>query len=53
MNHLTPGEYMYIRTVLARTSSYTIARAEQIDLPTVNHKLLTRKIDNISQRMHR
>jgi hypothetical protein len=43
---LTLDELVYMKTVLARTSSYTIARAEQIDLPSVKHRQLQQKIDD-------
>ena len=43
---LTLDELVYMKTVLARTSSYTIARAEQIDLPAVKHQQLQQKIDD-------
>lgn len=43
---LNLDELVYLKTVLERTTSYTIARAEQIDLPAVKHQQLQRKIDD-------
>ena len=37
MINLTPEEAKYLLTVLDRTQSYTIARAEQIDHPSIRH----------------
>lgn len=48
--NFTLQELQYIVTVLNRTSSYTIARGEQIDYPTVNHKQLTNKVKQIIHR---
>lgn len=43
---LTLDELVYLKTVMDRTTSYTIARAEQIDLPAVKHEQLRQKIDD-------
>jgi hypothetical protein len=48
--NFTLQELQYIVTVLNRTSSYTIARGEQIDYPTINHKQLTTKVKQIIHR---
>ena len=45
--NFTTDELEYLQRVLSVTSSYTIARAEQIDLPTVNHKKLEQKIKDV------
>ena len=50
MGNFTLQELQYIKTVLDRTSSYTIARGEQIDYPTINHKQLTTKVKQIIHR---
>ena len=42
----TVDELKYLQNVLSVASSYTIARNEQIDLPTVKHKELENKIRN-------
>ncbi len=48
---LTKDELEYILTVLQRTSSYTIARAEQIDMPAVSHKRLIQKVKDSIYRL--
>ena len=48
--NFTLQELQYIKTVLDRTSSYTIARGEQIDYPTINHSRLTTKVKQIIHR---
>ena len=50
--NFTPEELEYLYNVLSTTSSYTIARAEQIDLPTVKHKKLQDKIKFLIERAH-
>tara|TARA_Y100000401_G_scaffold117517_1_gene126791 strand:- start:1857 stop:2018 length:162 start_codon:yes stop_codon:yes gene_type:complete len=37
-------ELKYLHYVLSTTSSYIVARGEQIDHPSVNHKKLQQKI---------
>ena len=44
-------ELEYILTVLQRTSSYTTARAEQIDYPSVSHKELEQKVEELIYRL--
>ena len=49
--NLTPEELKYLYKVLQTTSSYTKARAEQIDLLSINHQKLEQKIkDEIYKR---
>jgi len=48
---LTLEELRYLRTVLKVTPSYTIARGQQIDHPTVNHKQLTERIEDNIRRL--
>jgi len=43
---LNLDELVYLRTVLERTTSYTIAEAEQIDLPALKHQKLHQKIND-------
>jgi len=43
---LTTDELEYLQKVLSVTTSYTIAKAEQIDLPAVNHNRLLQKIED-------
>lgn len=50
--NFTPEELEYLYSVLSTTSSYTIARAEQIDLPTVKHKKVQDKIKILIDRAH-
>ena len=42
----TIDELRYLEIVLSVASSFTIARNEQIDLPSVKHKELQNKIKN-------
>ena len=42
----TVDELRYLEIVLSVASSFTIARNEQIDLPSVKHKELENKIRN-------
>jgi|TARA_Y100000289_G_C3898075_1_gene137638 hypothetical protein len=42
----TVDELRYLEIVLSVASSFTIARNEQIDLPSVKHKELQNKIKN-------
>jgi len=53
MINLTPEETKYLLTVLDRTQSYTIARAEQIDHPSIRHKCIRSKIQSAVDRMYR
>ena len=45
-------ELKYLLTVLDRTSSYTRARGEQIDHPTVKHQRIERKVQDQLRRLH-
>ena len=45
-------ELKYLYHVLSTTSSYTIARGEQIDFSTVNHKQLLNKIEDQLGKIH-
>ena len=45
-------ELKYLNYVLSTTSSYTIARGEQIDFSTVNHKQLMNKIEDQLGKIH-
>ena len=45
-------ELKYLNYVLSTTSSYTIARGEQIDHPSVNHKKLQQKITEQLDKIH-
>lgn len=42
----TVDELRYLEIVLSVASSFTIARNEQIDIPSVKHKELQNKIKN-------
>ena len=50
--NFTSEELKYLNHVLSCTSSYTIARAEQIDLPTVKPKKGQDKIKILIDRAH-
>ena len=50
--NFTPEELKYLKHVLSAASSYTIARGEQIDFPTVNHKQLMNKIEDQIGKIH-
>ena len=50
--NFTPQELKYLKYVLSCTTSYTIARGEQIDFPGVKHEKLKTKIDSLCHRMH-
>ena len=50
--NLTSEELKYLHHVLSTTSSYTIARGEQIDFSTVNHKQLMNKIEDQLGKIH-
>ncbi len=50
--NFTSEELKYLDRLLHCASSYTIARGEQIDHPTVKHKELQQKIKNQLQRLH-
>ena len=45
-------ELKYLKHVLSAASSYTIARGEQIDFSTVNHKQLLNKIEDQLGKIH-
>ena len=45
-------ELKYLNYVLSTTSSYIVARGEQIDHPTVNHKQLQQKIKEQLGKIH-
>ena len=44
--NFTPEELKYLSHVLSAASSYTIARGEQIEHPSVKHKEIQEKIHN-------
>ena len=50
--NFTSEELKYLYRVLSTTSSYTIARGEQIDHPTVKHSELMDKIKLYRERLH-
>ena len=50
--NFTPEELKYLKHVLSAASSYTIARGEQIDFPTVKHKELLNKIEDQLGKIH-
>ena len=50
--NFTPEELKYLSNVLSAASSYTIARGEQIDFSTVNHKQLLNKIEDQLGKIH-
>ena len=50
--NFTSEELKYLYRVLSTTSSYTIARGEQIDHPSVNHKQLQQKIKEQIDKIH-
>ena len=50
--NFTPEELKYLSHVLSAASSYTIARGEQIDHPTVNHQQLQQKIKEQIGKIH-
>ena len=43
---LNLDELVYLRSILDSTTSYNIARAEQIDLPALKHQKLHQKIND-------
>ena len=49
--NLTLEEVKYLREVLNCTSTYTIARGEQISNPTVSHKKLQQKLEDYYLRL--
>jgi len=51
--NFTSEELKYLYQVLSTTSSYTIARGEQIDHPSVNHQQLQQKIKEQIDKIHR
>ena len=50
--NLTPEELKYLKYVLSCTSSYAIAKGEQLDTPSVSHKRLIVKIEDELGRRH-
>jgi hypothetical protein len=50
--NLDSEELKYLLTVLGRTSSFTRARGEQIDHPTIKHQLIERKVQDQLRRLH-
>ena len=50
--NFTSEELKYLYRVLSTTSSYTIARGEQIDHPSVNHQQLQQKIKEQIGKIH-
>lgn len=50
--NFTSEELKYLHHVLSTTSSYTIARGEQIDHPTVKHQKLQQKIQEQLDKIH-
>lgn len=50
--NLSSDELKYLKQVLNCASSFTIARAEQVDLPVIDHKHLMRKIDDKLSKVH-
>ena len=50
--NFTSEELKYLHHVLSTTSSYTIARGEQIDHPTVKHQQLQQKIKEQLGKIH-
>lgn len=49
---LTSEELKYLLTVLETTDSFTRARGEQIDHPTVKHEMIERKVQEQIRRLH-
>ena len=49
--NLTPSEVEYLRDILEQTSTFAIAKGEQIDHPTVKHERLQRKLENYLLRL--
>ena len=50
--NLTPEELKYLKYVLSCTSSYVIAKGEQLDTPSVKHKQLLEKIEDYIGKIH-
>ena len=50
--NFTSEELKYLYHVLSTASSYTIARGEQIDHPSVKHKELQQKIIEQLDKIH-
>jgi hypothetical protein len=48
----SPSELKYLKQVLECTNTFTTAKAEQVDLPSVNHKNLVNKIQTEIDRVH-
>ena len=48
----TPEELKYLKEILGQVSSYAIAKGEQIDHPSVKHKTIIQKIDDLLLRMY-
>ncbi len=50
--NLTSEELKYLQDILSKTTSYSIARGEQVDYSTVNHKKIQEKIKILIDRYH-
>lgn len=48
----TPEELKYLKEILGQASSYAVAKGEQIDHPSVKHKTIIQKIDDLLLRMY-
>ena len=48
----SPEELKYLKHVLSAASSYTIARGEQIDHPSVKHDAIMQKIKDHIALLH-
>lgn len=48
----TSEELKYLKEILGQASSYAIAKGEQIDHPSVKHKTIIQKIDDLLLRMY-
>jgi|TARA_R100000027_G_scaffold66095_1_gene61416 hypothetical protein len=49
--NFTPEELEYLNYVLTCTSSYTVAKAEQVTMPGVSHKRVAQKVKDLIHRM--
>ena len=49
--NFTKDELEYIKFALHTASSYTVARGEQIITPSVNHKELQQKVEDMIYRL--
>ena len=50
--NFTPEELKYLKHVLYCADNFTVARGEQIDFSTVNHKQLLNKIEDQLGKIH-